>query len=64
MPKAKKAPLKKTQRTNNRGLKIASALFVGIGLLVVVSMIVSSVFTTNQPIVATPFPTNIPTAAP
>lgn len=64
MAKAKKASQKKPQQTNNRGVRIASLLFVAIGLLVVLSMIASSVFTTNQPVVAPSFPTNIPTTAP
>lgn len=64
MPKAKKAPQKKAQAPENRGLKLASAIFVAIGLLVVISMIASSVFTQNQPVVAAPFPTAVFTAVP
>jgi hypothetical protein len=67
MTKAKKAPQKKTTASNqNRGVKIASGIFIAIGILVVLSMIVSSIFTVNQPVIATPFPTNVPapTAAP
>jgi len=64
MPKAKKAPQKKAQAPENRGLKLASAIFVGIGLLVVLSMIASSVFTRNQPAVAQPIPTAVFTALP
>ncbi|MCC7161524.1 MAG: hypothetical protein IT331_03445 [Anaerolineae bacterium] len=64
MAKAKKAPQKKTQPASNRGLKVASGIFVAIGLLVVLSMIVSSVFTTNRTTVATPFPTAVFTPVP
>lgn len=70
MAKAKKAPQKKAQSNaqSNRGLKVASGIFVAIGLLVVISMIVSSVFTRNAPVVAVPIPTAVmtvvPTAAP
>ena len=63
MTKAKKAPVKKAQQQENRGLKLASGIFVAIGLLVVLSMIVSSVFTRNQP-VAVPIPTSITVPAP
>ena len=45
MTKARKAPQKKTQQSQNRGLKIASAVFVAVGVLVILSMIVSSIFT-------------------
>jgi hypothetical protein len=65
MVKAKKAPLKKTTRPQNRGLKLVSALFVGLGLLVVLSMIISSVFTqTPQVILPTFTPIVVPTAVP
>ncbi|TAH52479.1 MAG: hypothetical protein EYC68_06810 [Chloroflexota bacterium] len=68
MAKAKKAPQqKKAPQNQNRGLKIASALFVGLGVLVVLSMIISSVFTQSPqpaPIVPTAFPTAMSTSAP
>ncbi len=50
MTKARKAPQKKSTQTTGRGMKIASALFVGLGILVALSMVISSVFTTpSQP---------------
>lgn len=52
MTKARKAPQKKSQTTPNRGLKIASAIFVAVGVLVVLSMIVSSIFTVPQQVTA------------
>ncbi len=59
MTKARKAPQKKTQATTGRGLKIASALFVVLGILVALSMVVSSIFTVpSQPSAA---PQSIPT---
>jgi uncharacterized membrane protein len=68
MAKAKKAPQKKARSTTtqNRNIRIASALFVALGVLVVLSMILSSVFTQNpQPIpAATAFPTAIVTSVP
>ncbi len=48
MTKARKATQKKPQQNQNRGLKIASAIFVGVGVLVILSMIVSSIFTVPQ----------------
>ncbi len=48
MTKARKAPQKKTQQSQNRGLKIASMIFVVVGVLVILSMIVSSIFTVPQ----------------
>lgn len=66
MAKAKKAPQKKMQSNaqSNRGLKVASGIFVAIGLLVVISMIVSSVFTQTAPVVSAPVPTAVFTAVP
>jgi hypothetical protein len=67
MTKARKAPQKKSSRNQNRGLKLASALFIGLGVLVVLSMLFSSVFTQNQQAirpVTTPVPTVIATQAP
>ncbi len=52
MTKARKAPQKKTQQSQNRGLKIASAVFVAVGVLVILSMIVSSIFTVPQQVTA------------
>lgn len=64
MAKAKKAPQKKAAAsTQNRGVKIASALFVALGLLVVLSMLLSSVFT-QTPQVAVPVPTAVPIMVP
>lgn len=64
MTKARKASQKKTQQGNNRGLKIASAIFVGVGVLVVLSMIVSSMFTVPQqataPVQSVPTATLVP----
>lgn len=58
MAKAKKAPLKKANKPQNRGLKIASILFVVLGALVALSMVVSSIFTLNpQP---APVATSVP----
>ena len=45
MTKARKASQKKPQQNQNRGLKIASAIFVAVGVLVILSMVVSSIFT-------------------
>ena len=59
MTKARKAPQKKSQQTTGRGLKIASALFVVLGILVALSMVVSSVLTT--PTQTTQAPQSIPT---
>ncbi len=58
MAKAKKAPQKKPQTSSqSRGVRIASGIFVVIGLLVVLSMILGSVITqTPQPIPVTPVP--------
>lgn len=66
MTKAKRATLKKTtQKPQNRGLKVASALFVALGVLVILSMILSSVITqTPQAIVPTSTPIVVPTTAP
>ncbi len=67
MAKAKKAPQKKIQKTQNRGIKIASALFVLLGVLVVLSMVLSSVFTQNPQVVippSTPVPTVVATVTP
>jgi hypothetical protein len=63
MTKARKAPQKKIQQPKNRGIKIASALFVALGVLVVLSMILSSVFT-QTPQVVVPVATSFPTAMP
>lgn len=52
MTKARKASQKKPQQNQNRGLRIASAIFVGVGVLVILSMIVSSIFTVPQQPVA------------
>jgi hypothetical protein len=52
MTKARKATQKKSQQNQNRGLKIASAIFVAVGVLVILSMIVSSVFTVPQTVTA------------
>lgn len=64
MTKARKAPQKKTQRDPNRGLKIASAVFVAVGVLVVLSMIVSSMFTVprqvSAPVQSVPTSTLVP----
>ena len=64
MTKARKASQKKPQQTQNRGLKIASAIFVAVGVLVVLSMIVSSVFTvpqqTTAPVQSIPTTTLVP----
>lgn len=64
MTKARKAPQKKTNSQENRGLKIASAIFVAVGVLVVLSMIVSSIFTTTPqpaaPVQAVPTITRAP----
>lgn len=63
MTKARKAPQKKIQRTQNRGLKLASALFVALGVLVVLSMIFSSVFT-QPPAPIVPITAAAPTVIP
>jgi hypothetical protein len=67
MTKAKKAPSKRTQQPRNRGIRIASALFIALGVLVVLSMILSSVFTQTPQVVvpvASPFPTAVFTPVP
>ncbi len=65
MTKAKKASQKKAAQPKNRGLKVASALFVGLGVLVVLSMILGSVFTqTPQAVVPTSTPIAVSTTAP
>lgn len=70
MPKARKAPQKKVIQSQKRGVKLASALFIALGVLVVLSMLFSSIFTQNpQAIipVTTPVPTVVvsaPTTAP
>lgn len=67
MAKAKKASLKKANaKPKNQGVRIASALFVALGILVVLSMLLGSVFTNTPQVVApvaTSFATAFPTAA-
>ncbi|GIL14838.1 MAG: hypothetical protein BroJett039_00110 [Chloroflexota bacterium] len=64
MTKARKATQKKTTQSSNRGLKIASALFVILGVLVALSMVVSSIFTVppqpSAPVQAIPTTTLVP----
>lgn len=65
MTKARKAPLKKTTQ-RNQNVRIASSLFVALGVLVVLAMLLGSIFTQNpQSVVpiATSFATVIPTLA-
>lgn len=54
MTKARKAPQKKVNRNQNRGLKIATAMFVLLSALVALSMVLSGVFTQNPKISAPP----------
>ena len=68
MTKARKASAKKTNTNKNQGIKIASALFIALGVLVVLSMLLSSIFTQNPqsvlPAATQPLPTIAATAAP